>query len=329
MRAMRQYLTTVLVVWTAACIAAYFYSKQQNIPAAIAYAIVPAFLAELAFYLAPGFERARKLFEQAGSKAIRSALLTASAVFPYLMLSVATHTFSIRSFLLLVMVAAVASFWYSRGQRGVTSDILFMAAMGLVYMSKLFAQIYLRPSPHVPSMDILGKLMWIRVGLLAVLSIRGMKDARIGFLPSAGEWRIGVEHYLYFLPVGGLAAYLLRAVRFQPMPVLWWKFPFVVIGTFLGILWVVALAEEFFFRGFLQQLITQGARNEALGVLAASMAFGLVHLPFRGFPNWKWVVLTFVLGLFCGLAFTKANSIRASMVTHALVVTTWRVLFPG
>ena len=326
---MRQYLTTVLVVWTAACIAAYLYSKQQNIPASIAYAIVPAFLAELAFYLAPGFERARTLIEQAGSKTFRGALLGVSALIPYLMLSLATHTFALRSFLLLTLAAAIASFWYARGQRSALSDVLFMTMMALVYMSKLFAGVYLRPAPHLPSLDILGKLMWIRVGLMAVICIRGWKDAGVGFVPSAREWRIGIEHYLYFLPVGGLAAYLLRAVRFQPMPVLWWKFPLFVIGTFLGILWVVALAEEFFFRGFLQQLIAQSARNEAIGVLAASMVFGLVHLPFRGFPNWKWVMLTFVLGLFCGLAFTKANSVRASMVTHALVVTTWRALFAG
>jgi membrane protease YdiL (CAAX protease family) len=326
---MRQYLTTVLVVWTAACIAAYSYSKQQNIPASIAYAVVPAFLAELAFYLAAGFDDARKLFELAGSKALRALLLTTTALLPYLLLSLAMHTFALRSFLLLALATAIASFWYARAQRGALSDLLFMTVMALVYMSKLFAQVYGRPAAHVPSLDILGKLMWIRVGLMAVLSIRGMKDARVGFFPSSAEWRIGVEHYLYFLPVGGLAAFLLRAVRFQPMPVLWWKFPFAVVGIFLGILWVVALAEEFFFRGFLQQLIAQSARNEALGVLAASMVFGLVHLPFRGFPNWKWVMLTFVLGLFCGLAFTRANSIRASMVTHALVVTTWRVLFAG
>ena len=290
---------------------------------------MPAFLAELALYLAPGFERARKLFEQAGSKLIQASLLAASALLPYLLLSVATQTFAIRSFLLLVLVVAIASFWYARARRGITSDLLFMVMMALVYMSKLFAEVYVRPAAHVPSLDILGKLMWIRVGLMAVLSIRGLKDARVGLFPSAGEWRIGIEHYLYFLPVGGLAAYLLRAVRFQPIPVLWWMFPFVVIGTFLGMLWVVALAEEFFFRGFLQQLIAQGARNEAIGVLVASMMFGLVHLPFRRFPNWKWVMLTFVLGLFCGLAFAKARSVRASMVTHALVVTTWRVLFAG
>jgi hypothetical protein len=34
-----------------------------------------------------------------------------------------------------------------------------------------------------------------------------------------------------------------------------------------------------------------------------------------------------VAGVFYGLAFRQARSIRASMVTHALTVTTWRMLF--
>jgi hypothetical protein len=33
--------------------------------------------------------------------------------------------------------------------------------------------------------------------------------------------------------------------------------------------------------------------------------------------------------VFYGIAFLKAQSVRASMVTHALVVTTWRMFFAG
>jgi membrane protease YdiL (CAAX protease family) len=38
-------------------------------------------------------------------------------------------------------------------------------------------------------------------------------------------------------------------------------------------------------------------------------------------------IIAGVLGLFCGLALIKARSVKASMVTHALVVTTWRMFF--
>jgi membrane protease YdiL (CAAX protease family) len=62
-------------------------------------------------------------------------------------------------------------------------------------------------------------------------------------------------------------------------------------------------------------------------LLTASVLFGLAHLPFRKFPNWRVAIIAGVLGLFCGLALIKARSVKASMVTHALVVTTWRMFF--
>src|SRR5580704_11117125 len=101
MKRMRQFLIAVLLVWTAACIAAYFYSHQQNIPSALAAALLPAFLTELALYLAPGFQGLRKHFERLGSKAIRAGLLTASAGIPYVLASVSLHGFDFPALLLL------------------------------------------------------------------------------------------------------------------------------------------------------------------------------------------------------------------------------------
>jgi membrane protease YdiL (CAAX protease family) len=102
---------------------------------------------------------------------------------------------------------------------------------------------------------------------------------------------------------------------------------FVVIATFFGSLWVLALGEEFLFRGLLQQWMSAWLRNEWAGLVATSLVFGSVHLWYRSFPNWRYAGLAALLGLICGLAFRQARSIRASMVTHALVVTTWRVFF--
>jgi membrane protease YdiL (CAAX protease family) len=51
----------------------------------------------------------------------------------------------------------------------------------------------------------------------------------------------------------------------------------------------------------------------------------LLQLGSRAFPNWRFALLAAVAGVFYELAFRRARSIRASMVTHALVVTTWRV----
>ena len=49
-------------------------------------------------------------------------------------------------------------------------------------------------------------------------------------------------------------------------------------------LWGLATAEEFFFRGLLQQVLTRISGSEWIGLLAASVIFGLAHV-FYPFPE--------------------------------------------
>jgi len=326
---MRQYLATVLGVWIAACIAAYFFSQQYHIPLSLTRAIVPAFLLELAFYTMPGFEGIRQRLAGTGTKLTRAVLLIGSALAPYLLLSLATRTFSWLALLSLTVAVSLISFWYTSLPAKPLPDVLFLAVMSTVYLSSFFDQVYVRPVAHA-DVAVLGKLMWIRVGLLAVLCIRGMPGVRFSFWPSKSEWRIGAEMFLLFLPVGAVVAYAIGFARFRPQHLAMWMFPLVLLGTFAGFLWVVALAEEFFFRAFLQQMIARASHNETLGLVAASALFGLSHLPAaHKFPNWRFAAIGFVSGIFYGVAFIRAKSVRASMVTHALVVTVWKVFFAG
>ena len=323
---MRQFLTTLSLVWIAACIGAYVYSQQQHISSTLALAVVPAFLVELAFYLVPGFAAVRKGFDSLGSKPLRAALLTASGMLPYLVESLQTRTFHLVSFVELLALVLVAAFWYAWIRRGMVADFLFLSFMAAVYLSRPFDHIYGQPAPHV-GLGILGQLMWIRLGLMAVLSLRSLDDARFGFLPTPEEWRIGVQQFLFFLPIGAVLAYVVRLGQFHPQPLPWWRFGVYLVVTFWALLWVVSLAEEFFFRAFLQRVIARGTHSETVGLLSAAALFGLVHLPFRKFPNWRLATIAGALGIFCGLSLLRARSVRASMVTHALVATTWRMFF--
>jgi len=288
--------------------------------------VVPAFLVELCFYLVPGFAGARKKFDALGSKPWRAALLSASGLLPYLIETSRLGSFRLIPCAELIAIVLVAAFWYAWIRPTLLPDLLFLGFMAAVYLSRPFDQLYGHPAPHL-ALGILGQLMWIRLGLMAVLSLRGLEDAGFGFVPSREEWRVGAQHYLYFLPVGAALGYWERFARFHPQQLEWWKFAALLVATFAGILWVVALAEEFFFRAFLQQVLARRLHSETIGLLAASVLFGLAHLPFRRFPNWRVAIIGGVLGLFCGLALIKARSVKASMVTHALVVTTWRMFF--
>src|ERR1700732_4140264 len=104
---MRQFLTTLVVVWTAAAITAYFYSLQLQIPLGVELAVLPAFLVEIVFYLAPGFATVRKAFDRLGSKTFRAGMLAGTGILPYLIESLRTSTFELTSFLVLLAVVLV------------------------------------------------------------------------------------------------------------------------------------------------------------------------------------------------------------------------------
>jgi membrane protease YdiL (CAAX protease family) len=102
----------------------------------------------------------------------------------------------------------------------------------------------------------------------------------------------------------------------------------IALGEFAGILWVVALSEEFLFRGLLQQWFEQWTGSSAAALILASILFGGAHLGFHGlFPNWRFALVAALFGLCCGLAWRESRSIQAGMVTHALGATLYRVFF--
>ena len=88
------------------------------------------------------------------------------------------------------------------------------------------------------------------------------------------------------------------------------------VATYL----VVAVPEEFLFRGLLQNLLERwiGGRS-ALAI--ASVVFGLAH-----FPDPRYMLLAAVAGLAYGWVYERTGKITASAITHALVDAVWIVL---
>jgi membrane protease YdiL (CAAX protease family) len=226
--------------------------------------------------------------------------LAGSAFLSYL---IAEQTFSFLSVVLLALLSVFPSLWLLSLPRAKWSDLLLVFALAAVFLSPAFREIYGSGAGVT-----LGRAMWIRSGIAAFLLVAREPGIGFGFWPSREEWLIGARYFLLFLAPGlllGWALGYLNAPEFRPLQGL---------GMFFGSLWFVALSEEFFFRGLLQRWI---------GLPAASALFGLAHLGFREFPNWRHVAITIVLGIFCGLAYRRAGSIRAAMVTHSLVNAMW------
>jgi uncharacterized protein len=310
--------------WLLLALGAWLFARMRSIPGWAALPVAAAFLIEIPFYLLPAFEAPRAwLGRQEKTRAAR--LLAASAVAPWVICSFATGAAYDMNLLLLLITALGVSFWYVALPAAPVSDALFLVAIAAVYLSKIFDRIYISPIPKL-SISVLGHLMLIRTAALAILILRGNVKAEYRFIPSRKEWLTGFRYFIMMLPVIAPAYWALGLVKLRPHPN---GVPLTVllgIGTFLLVLWVVALSEEFFFRGLLQQWLEDwtGSRNAAL--IVASLLFGCAHLGFhRIFPNWRWAIIAAILGIFCGLAWRTSRSVQAAMVTHALIVTVWQV----
>lgn len=313
------------LLWAAAVAAAYVYAQDRGIPWHAAVAVLPAFLLEISLYYTLGVERLRKRIDKL-PPAVAAMALAVAAVAPYVLASIALHTFSGRSLVVLAALALVASFWYVDLPHRISVDVLFLIFIAAVWLLRVIPPLYVSPNSKLP-LAILGQLMWFRTGLFAMLSVRRMPNIGFGFWPAPREWKIGALYFAGFLPVAAAAAWATAFTHPHLRYASWEKTTLIGLATFFGILWVVALGEEFFFRGLLQQWIARWLKSEWAGLALASLLFGAVHLWYRPFPNWRIVPVATCLGLFCGLAFRQARSIRASMVTHALAVTAWRLFF--
>lgn len=283
-------------------------------------AAIPAILVEAALYLATGFPAVRARFAAIANPWRQGLLLWILALPPYLIYTAGTGSIALRDLATLAAIAAALSFWYVLRPK---SDLAYLAIIAAILLSGIFKTIYPQLAAKA-NLSILGQLMLIRTSAFAILEIRNLKDPGFGFLPRPGEWQAGLKHFAFFLPIGGAIAVAIQFATFRP-DLAWTKALPAFVATFIGMLWVVALSEELYFRGMLQPLLSRTLSSGKMGLIVTSLLFGLVHLPFGEFPNWKFAIVAAVAGFFYGRAFEETGTIRSAMVTHALVASLWRV----
>jgi membrane protease YdiL (CAAX protease family) len=306
--------------------AALIYSWQFPASHWITRALLPALALEAGCYLASIFIQTRNSFAIFRTAKVQAAILWISALLPYLIFSLSAGTFHRNAFYLLVGLTAVFSFWHTVLPRRAAYDFGFLAIAAAPLLTRVFTRIYESPDRHVRA-DILGHLMWIRLGVIALLLLREWDPGAFGLWPKAHEWRSGVLYYGAAVIPLVLVALGLHDVRWAPLTGEWWRMVGITVATFFGFLWVTALGEELFFRGVIAKVLLDHVPSKLLAVLVSAVVFGSAHLWFRAFPDWRSAIVAAVLGIFCSWAYAQTGSVRVPMVTHTLVVTTWRLFF--
>lgn len=319
----------VALAWAAAIAAAWLVLPPQ-LPLHIRVPFLLAACIELALYLAPGWQDLRESLARRFAAWRLALLLWISALVPFAIYWSATGAGSLSGTLMLVALTGAAACWYvvfraRHGLAGFLTDVGFLALVASVMLAGVFASIYPDAAPRLQA-EFLGRVMWIRLGVSAALLLRRMEGTGFGFWPSPREWRVGVLVFLLLMPVLLALGWALDFFTLRQLTRPAWQMALIAGGSFFGFFWVVALSEEFFLRGMLQQWASSWCGSARWGLCVATLVSGALHLPFGGqFPNWKFAFLAAIAHLGYGLAFQRGRGVRAAMVTHALVVTVWRV----
>ncbi|MFP5237009.1 MAG: type II CAAX prenyl endopeptidase Rce1 family protein [Acidobacteriota bacterium] len=172
-------------------------------------------------------------------------------------------------------------------------------------------------------LSIFNKVLLLDAGIYAFVVLRPLPGTGFDLRLRVRDVLIGLREFLVYLPIAltlGLSLGFLHLHSFggTPGPILarWaeaWIFTF----------FFIAVPEELFFRGWLQNLLEERiGQRWALAVTA--ILFGLAHFNKRTVNfNWRYVLLAAIAGVFYGRAWRQNRRVAASAVTHATVDSVW------
>ncbi len=334
-RSLRSFWLTLVLLDTGLIIAAFVAADRLDVPGWLAVPIAAAFLLQISACLIPLFPQARSLLEDRLSPVSLALTLVATAVIPFLIYSVPTGVFSLKSLATLLAFSSAVAFVYVLApprRQGLTLQdvavLLLLAYPMISGLSDMFKQIYPNPGGNVPrDVYAIGKLMLIPLGAMTFLSLRPIRGTNYQLAISRSDLTAGLKNYLLFLPIGIPLSLSIGFAGWAPRSFDSLTDPFEIAGRAGGLYAALALSEELYFRGVIQNLLVTTLRKPGLAQALTAILFGLAHLS-PGFPNWSYALVATVAGWFYGRAYSQTKSVVAAAITHTLVVVTQLVLFP-
>lgn len=165
----------------------------------------------------------------------------------------------------------------------------------------------------------LGKILLLDAGIFGFLVARKLGGVGFDLRLTLKDLRRGLGEYCLYALIAiplGLWLGFLHVHAILPSPLR-------EAGAFVFTFLFIAIPEELFFRGWLQNLLERRmGRTSAL--LLTAVLFGLAHWNKRTLNfNWRYVVMAAIAGVFYGRAWRAQRRVGASAITHASVDTTW------
>lgn len=283
---------------------------------------MPSSFASFALLLAPywafGFGAADRLC-RIRNRAVR-VLLPGLLILPYLVFSLPRGQFAVgyAAALLAIPIASAAlmEFLPPRHPGLCWQDVVVLLAVGLPVEFR-----WLNGAWPEPGLSALPKFLLVDAALYAFLVIRRVEGVGFDFCPRWRDLAIGLREWVFYAPIAILLGLALHFIAFHA----WLPSPAAFAAPWLITFFFVAIPEELFFRGLLQNLLEKRLGRRAALALAA-VIFGLSHFN-KGMPpfNWRYVLLATIAGIFYGRAWMDRRRLFTSAITHTMVDVIWGI----
>jgi membrane protease YdiL (CAAX protease family) len=198
-------------------------------------------------------------------------------------------------------------------QQGNWRDFTILIVLGLPVDLRWF------DAAWPPHLSIVSKLILLDAGLYGFLVIRQLSGVGFDLRIGRQDVIVGLREWLFYAPIAIILGFALGFLRLNAhLPT-----PGSAAGALLITFFLIAIPEEIYFRGWMQNLLERRlGRTGSLWLTA--IVFGLSHFNKRGAHfNGPYVVLASIAGVFYGRAWRARNRIAAAAITHSAVDTVW------
>lgn len=238
---------------------------------------------------------------------------------PYLLVAVSRDMFRWGWFALyaLLPVTVAGLLWQAAradgAQRGNWRDFLVLATLGLAVDLR-----WLEPA-WPAHLAVFNKILLLDAGIYGFVLVRRLDGVGFDLRLRLRDVTTGLREFGWYAPI---AIVLGLWMGFLHVHAVWPGWPSLASAFFFTFAFI-AIPEELFFRGWMQNLVERRlGRRPAL--LVTAVLFGLSHFNKRAVHfNWRYVLLAALAGIFYGRAWRRDRRVGASAIMHACVDTVW------
>ncbi len=232
---------------------------------------------------------------------------------PYVLVAAAGGVFRWDWFALYALLPVAVAALLRKAEIAGWRDFLVLAILGLAVDLRWFEGAW--PA----RLAIFNKVLLLDAGIYGFIALRQLEgtgfDLRLRFRDVVTGLR-ELALYTPFALVLGLSLGFLH-------PHISWPGVTQIAGAWIFTFFLIAVPEELFFRGWIQNLLER-RMGRTPSLLLTAILFGLSHFNKRAAHfNWRYVLLAAVAGVFYGRAWRRDRRVGAAAIAHASVDAIW------